>query len=152
MSFDDLLRARVIERVEVTPEEIAGLFAVARRDIRTAQHLVSADLDWAFAIAYNSILQLSIAYMNYLGFRPRGEGKHFNTFRFLEKALPEEQTMVRRLQKLRKKRNVTIYEHAGSVSEKEARDVIEFAVRYYKHIESKLPDEITALGEKEEDR
>ncbi len=51
MSFDDLLRARVIERVEVTPEEIAGLFAVARRDIRTAQHLVSTDLECGYRMS-----------------------------------------------------------------------------------------------------
>lgn len=90
--------------------------------------------------------------MNFLGFRPRGEGKHFNTFRFMEHALPGEQTMVRRLQRLRKRRNVTIYEQAGAVSEKEAHEVIELAARYYKGIKAEFPAEITDRSEGEEDR
>ncbi|MBU2601897.1 MAG: hypothetical protein KKA32_06995 [Actinobacteria bacterium] len=53
MHFDDLLKARVIERVEVPPEQIADLLAVARRDLRTAERTLSVDLDWAFAIAYS---------------------------------------------------------------------------------------------------
>ncbi len=150
MTFDDLLRSRLIEPVTVSSDEITSLFEVARRDMRTAQNLLVTDLDWAFAIAYNSILQLSIAYMSYLGFRPRGEGKHFNTFRYMEQALPGEQAMVRRLQRLRKKRNTTIYEQAGAVSEKEAREAIEFASRYYEYIEAKLPSEITARREEGE--
>ena len=150
MNFDVLLRMRVIERVTVTSEEISELFAVARRDLRTAQSLVDIDLDWAFAVAYNSILQLSVAYMNYLGFRPRGEGKHYHTFRFMAEALPDEQVMVKRLQRLRKKRNASIYEHPGLVSEKEAHEVIDFATRYYQHIEEKLPSEITNRRSEEE--
>jgi hypothetical protein len=150
MSFDDLLEKRVVERVGVTPREIGGLLAVARRDISTAEHLVSHDLDWAFVVAYNSILQLSIAYMAWLGFRPRAEGKHYNTFQFMEEALPDDRTMIKRLQRFRRKRNVTIYEQPGLVSEKEARDVVEFATRYYKQIEAKLPREITRAGQDEE--
>jgi hypothetical protein len=150
MSFEELLRSRAIEPVKVTPREIAELLALSKRDVRTASAMLSTDLDWAFAIAYNGILQVSIAYMNSLGYRPRGEGKHFNTFQFMAQALPDEAPMIRRLQKLRKKRNMTIYEQAGLVSEKEATDVIDFASRYYATIESKLPGEITSQVPKED--
>jgi hypothetical protein len=143
MIFDDLLDARLIERAAVTPAEIADLLEVARRDIRTAQILVSTDLDWAFAVAYNAILQSSVAYMYHLGFRPRGEGKHFNTFRFIEQALPDQSVLARRLQKLRRKRNATVYEQVGAISEKEAREIIAFAVEYCEHIVDLLPTDIT---------
>ena len=149
MSFEELLRKRAVERVTITPREIAGLLEVAKRDTRTAQALTMTDLDWAFAIAYNAILQLSIAYMNSLGYRPRGEGKHYNTFRFMEEALPEDAVMIRRLQKLRKKRNTTVYEQPGLVTEKEAHDVIEFASRYYETILAKLPKDVRNLAPKE---
>jgi hypothetical protein len=142
MSYEELLRKRAIEPVMVTPREIAELLALSKRDIKASEAMIGTDLDWAFAISYNGILQMSIAYMNYLGFRPRGEGKHFNTFRFMEEALPEDAHMIRRLQKLRKKRNITIYEQAGLVSEKEALDVVGFAARYYDVIAAKLPREI----------
>jgi len=150
MSYEELLRSRAIEPVKVTPREIAELLALSKRDIKASNAILSTDLDWAFAIAYNGILQISIAYMNSLGYRPRGEGKHFNTFRFMAEALPEEAAMIRRLQKLRRKRNTTIYEQAGLVSEKEAKDVIEFASRYYTRIESRLPKSITGQAPKEE--
>jgi hypothetical protein len=149
MSFEELLRKRAVERVTVTPREIGELLAVARRDIRTAENLVAIDLDWAFVVAYNSVLQLSIAYMAWLGFRPRGEGKHYNTFQFMEEALPDDRPMIKRLQKFRRKRNMSIYEQPGLVSETEARDVVEFAVRYYKEIEAKLPGEIARIGDDE---
>jgi hypothetical protein len=112
--------------------------------------MMNTDLDWAFAIAYNGILQMSIAYMNHLGYRPRGEGHHYNTFRFMEEALPEDAQMIRRLQKLRRKRNTTIYEQPGLVSEQEALDVVQFASRYFSVIEAKLPSEITGPVPKEE--
>jgi len=143
MSFEELLRKRAVEPVTVTPREIAELLALSKRDIKASDAMIATNLDWAFAIAYNGILQMSIAYMNFLGYRPRGEGKHFNTFRFMEEALPEDAQMIRRLQKLRKKRNITLYEQSGLVSEKEALDVVQFAARYYEAIAAKLPVEIT---------
>ncbi|OIO88693.1 MAG: hypothetical protein AUK32_00905 [Candidatus Aquicultor secundus] len=152
MSYEELLKQRIIERTEVTQEEIADLLRVARRDINTAQrNLIDHDLDWAFAIAYNSILQLTLAWMNHLGFRPKGEAKHANTFTFLEEALPKErQPMIKRLQRMRQKRNATIYRKAGLVGEKEARDVIDFAGEYYKEIEAILPEYIVKLSYKED--
>jgi len=150
MDLQQLVRSRAIEPVQVPAREIAGLLGVARRDIRTAQTLTSADLDWAFIAAYNAVLQLSLAYMNSLGYRPRGEGHHYNTYRFMEIALPDETVMVKRLQKLRKKRNNTLYEQAGTVSEQEALDVIAFAARYYEKIWPLLPEEVREQGPQEE--
>lgn len=150
MSYEELLRKRAVEPVIVTPREIAELLALSKRDIKASEAMIGTDLDWAFAIAYNGILQMSIAYMNYLGYRPRGEGKHYNTFRFMEEALPQDAQMIRRLQKLRKKRNASIYEQPGLVSEKEALDVVKFAARYYDVIAAKLPTEITGQVPKED--
>lgn len=147
MNFEKLLEDRIIEPIEVTRDEIAYLLGVARRDIKTGQDLAYTNLDWAFAVAYNAILQLSIAYMNFLGYRPRPGAKHVNTFKFMEKAVPkEEQRMIKRMQQLRRKRNITIYERAGLVTEKEAREIIDFASRYYKDVESKLPRALVELS------
>ncbi|MDI6716523.1 MAG: hypothetical protein QME63_06220, partial [Actinomycetota bacterium] len=83
--------------------------------------------------------------------RPRGEAKHANTFRFLEETLSKErQPMIKRLQRMRRKRNATIYRQRGIISEKEAHDVIEFANRYFKEIEAILPNEIIKLSKKED--
>jgi len=147
MSYEELLEKRIIEPVEISSEETADLLRVVRRDIRTAKSLITMDLDWAFAIAYNAVLQLTIAWMNSLGYRPRGEAKHMNAFIFLEETLPEErQPMIKRLQRMRRKRNATVYRQRGLVSEKEALDVIEFAIQYYRDIETLLPARIISLS------
>lgn len=90
MDFDDLLRKRIIEVCELGAEEVAGLIRVAHRDITTASSLMQSDLDWAFAVAYNAILQSSVALMAAHGFRPNARNKHYNAFRFVTVALPNE--------------------------------------------------------------
>jgi len=135
VDYEELLRKRVIEPVEVSEEETKDLLKISERDIKAAQNMISIDLDWAFTIAYNAILQTSLAYMNFLGFRPRGEGKHLNTFRFLQSALPKEyEPIVKRLRKLRQKRNRAVYHTAGIISEKEAKDTIAFASKFRQRI------------------
>jgi hypothetical protein len=150
MSFEELLRKGAIEKVAVTPREIGERLSMARRDIRTAEGLVGIDLDWALAVAYSGIRQVSTAYMNFKGYRPHGgEGNHYNVFRFMEEALPEHRPMIKRIQKLRKKRNQVQYDQSGIVSEKEAHEVIEFASKYYTEIAGLLPPEITRNRDEE---
>lgn len=145
MTFDDLVRDRVIEPTTFEAGEIADLIRVSRRDIATANSLMGTDLDWAFAVAYNGILQTSVAFMASKGYRPRSRNKHFNTFRFMVEALPEEGEMMRRLQRLRKKRNRTVYEQVGLVGESEARGIIEFAEGYTHMIAQRMPAEVGHL-------
>lgn len=101
MDFDELVRKRVVEPYDVEPGEIAGLMRVAQRDTATATSLVQTDLGWAFAVAYNAILQSSVAFIATHGFRPHSRNKHFNTFRFMSAALPQESDTISRLQRFR---------------------------------------------------
>lgn len=142
MTFDDLIAKRSIEPVSMEPGEIADLIRVAQRDVGTAASLVSTDLDWAFAIAYNAILQSSVAYMGSQGYRPRSANKHFNTFRFMIAAMPEHEARMKRLQRFRKKRNTTIYEQTGLVGEAEAHDIIAFAKDYVGFITDMMPEQV----------
>lgn len=111
MNLENFLKERAIEPAKVTDGEIAEHLRVADHDIGVAQSVAGLDLDWAFTIAYNGILQSALAFMYLKGYRPRGEAKHYNTFRFLKAALPGEfQKEITRLQKLRKKRNQAVYQ------------------------------------------
>lgn len=145
MTYERLVKSRVIEQYKVSVEEIAEHLRVARRDIHVAQDV--GDLDWAFNIAYNGILQTALAYMYHEGYRPRGEGKHYNTFRFLEEALPQDfKKEVKLLQKLRKKRNQAVYDAVGIVSETEAKNIISFSVRFLNEILDLLPEQVVELS------
>ncbi len=145
MTFDELRDKGIIEPVTVDPAEIANLLRVARRDIATAESLLGTDYDWAFAVAYNAVLQSSVAYMAQCGFRPANRNKHYSTFRFMKQALSDQPELASRLQRFRKKRNTTVYESVGAVGETEVRDIIAFALRYVDMIRQRLPREVRRL-------
>ena len=149
MSYESLIKRRIIEPCEVVDEEIAGHLRAAGQDRQTAEYMAGMDLDWAFNIAYNSILQAALAYMYWQGYRPRGEGKHYNTFEFLKTALPKEfQKDINLCQKLRKKRNRSVYGERGLISETEAKNIVSFSKRFLNEIGELLPGNIVEMSEK----
>ncbi|MHB9053615.1 MAG: HEPN domain-containing protein [Thermoleophilia bacterium] len=139
---------RIIEPCKVIDEEIAGHLRAAEQDRQSAEYMAGNDLDWAFNIAYNSILQAALAYMYWQGYQPRGEGKHYNTFEFLKAALPNEfQKDIARCQKLRKKRNRSVYGERGLITEDEAKSIVSFSKRFLDEILDLLPENIVKLGQ-----
>lgn len=152
MTFDDLLKQRAIERCRVSDQEIAGHLRAAKHDIDFGVSIAGQDLDWAFTITYNGILQTALAFMYQKGFRPRGEAKHYNTFRFMAEALPDTyREDISRLQRLRSKRNQAVYQSRGVVSEREAQDIFSFALRFYDEILGLMPPQIVEMTKREED-
>ena len=63
MKYDELLKAGKIHRQKFSRPQIDQALKRAERDLKTAQKLLGQDYDWAFAIAYNAVLQASRAYM-----------------------------------------------------------------------------------------
>lgn len=149
MSYEKLVEERAIEKVHISHEEIADHLRKANQDIETAQKVKGIDLDWAFNIAYNGILQTALTFMYFRGYRPRGEAKHYNTFRFLEASFPSYTSKIDVLQNFRKKRNRAVYQVAGVVTENEARAIIVFSIDFFKEISGLLPSEIVKLAKLE---
>lgn len=151
MTYEELVKDKAIEPIEANKGEIADHLRKARHDIEIAQNVVAVDSDWAFAIAYNGILQTALAFMYHKGYRPKGEAKHYNTFRFLEASFPKTYTTkINRLQNLRKKRNKAIYQAVGLVSEDEVKDIIAFSVEFSEEISSLLPQDIVKASQSKE--
>jgi uncharacterized protein (UPF0332 family) len=148
MTYEKLIKLRIIEPCKVTDEDIAGHLRAARQDRQSASYMATNDLDWAFNIAYNSILQAALAYMYWQGYKPRGEGKHYNTFEFLKEALPSEfQKDIARCQKLRKKRNRSVYGERGLISETDSKNIVLFSKRFLDEISDLLPDNIVEMSQ-----
>jgi hypothetical protein len=72
MSFDRLIKANRIKVFQSNSKDINQLLQLAKRDYKTALKNLEDSPDWAYSIAYNSILQASIALMFHDGYRPRG--------------------------------------------------------------------------------
>jgi uncharacterized protein (UPF0332 family) len=87
VQIEDLLRKRKIYRHRASRDEIDRLLQLADRDIRLARLTMAEDWDWAFSIAYNSVLQSARAFMYSRGFRPATEQGHKNTFAFMRAAM-----------------------------------------------------------------
>src|SRR5260370_3580945 len=105
-------------------EEIADLFAVADRDLAACQTpgLIN---DWRFNIAYNAALQLASAALAASGYQAERANHHYRVLHSLEFTLGADPATIRKLDVFRKKRNITDYERAGTISDIEAADMLD---------------------------
>jgi hypothetical protein len=103
-------------------EEIAGLFAVADRDLAACQ-TAGLVADWRFNIAYNAALQLATAALAASGYHAERSNHHFRVIQSLEFIIAADAKTIRKFDLLRRKRNITGYELADAVSEIEAEQV-----------------------------
>ncbi len=69
--------AKPWERIEADEDLVKNAFTLAKRDIKTARHILEdGDHDWSYAISYNAMLQAGRALMFSEGVRPTGKFKH----------------------------------------------------------------------------
>lgn len=125
-SLGDWLRNSWLVEHKSSPEEIAGLFAIVERDLTNAK-VAGLSEDWRFNIAYNAALQAATAALAASGFRAAREQHHYRTIQSLALTIAWPGRKVDRLDRFRKKRNITGYETAGVISEGEAREMQELA-------------------------
>lgn len=126
MSFGDWVRNSWLVEHKTSSEEIAGLLAIVERDLANAK-VAGLSEDWRFNIAYNAALQAATAALAASGFRAVREQHHYRTVHSLALTIAWPGGKVDRLDRFRKKRNITGYESAGVISEGEAKEMLELA-------------------------
>ncbi len=139
LSFESLEREDLIRRLPVDKRKVRDTIGLARRDINLSKKLLEEDADWAFSIAYNSMLQATRALMFAKGFRPHGKSHHLSAIRFAEIALGREETTA--FDAMRRKRHRAVYDTAGSISDTEANNAVRRAEELVKKIETILENE-----------
>lgn len=139
MIYDELLRSRRIREEKVSRLSVRQALERAERDLQVAVRLIAEDLDWAFAISYNAVLQASRAYMFAQGYRPASAEGHKNTFAFMRIALGKEhEELITYFDRMRVKRNQATYDVAGLITETEAQNLLEKARDFVAWIHNKL--------------
>jgi len=139
MIYDELLRPGRIREEKVSRLSVRQALERAERDLQVAARLIAEDLDWAFAISYNAVLQASRAYMFAQGYRPASAEGHKNTFAFMRIALGEEhEELITYFDRMRVKRNQATYNVAGLITETEAQNLLEKARDFVAWIHNKL--------------
>lgn len=126
MSLGDWLRNSWLLEHKTSAEEIAGLLAIVERDLANAKVPGLSD-DWRFNIAYNAALQAATAALAASGFRAAREQHHYRTVQSLALTIGWAGGKVDRLDRFRKKRNITGYESAGVISDAEAKEMLALA-------------------------
>ena len=139
MPYERLLQQGRIRRYQAKPQEVTRLLQVAARDLATADKLLPEDVDWAFNIVYNAVLQAARALVLHEGFRPRGAGQHRTIVLFCQEALgPEGRRQVTLFDQMRRKRHRLVYEMVGLVSRQEAEQALIFAKAFVEEIRTRI--------------
>ena len=113
-------------------KEARGILDLVERDLSDASR-VEISKDWQFNIAYNAGLQLATLILYAAGYRTgRGESKHYRIIQALPLVMGQRFSATRDyLDNCRRKRNVSEYDAAGTISQKEAEDLLQ-TVREFK--------------------
>ena len=109
-----------------SPEEITNLLGLSDRDLAACQ-VKQLPADWRFAIAYNAGLQAATAALAAAGYRATRDNHHYRVIQSLEFTTTPDRRVIDTLDAFRKKRNVSSYDLAGSVSDKEADEMLKLA-------------------------
>ncbi|UCE39709.1 MAG: HEPN domain-containing protein [Thermoplasmata archaeon] len=113
--------------------------ALAKRDLRTSKSLSKDNPDWAFSIAYNSMLQSARALMFSMGYRPFGKAQHISAVRFAEAVLSgKAKEIIVILDRMRRKRHRVVYDTSGLISQLEAKKAVTSAEKFFNLIENEL--------------
>lgn len=119
MSLEDWLANKLIEIHRPSVREIAELLNICDRDLEKSR-ISELGPDWQLSIAYNAALQAAIAALAASGYRAKKEGHHYRVIQSLAYTIKAEPALIKQLDKLRQKRNISDYERAGMVTEQEA--------------------------------
>jgi len=139
MTIDDLFVGRRIYRESIPKEDVAAALERAERDLNTAEKMLDVDIDWAFSISYNAVLQASRAVMFAQGYRPASYESHKNTFAFMLATVEETQKpLISFFDRMRVKRHQAIYEAAGTVTETETHSLFAKAKEYIAWVRQQL--------------
>jgi len=139
MNLSDLLKQERVRKVEPDELQAAECIKLAERDIRIAKEMLGKDADWAFGVAYNSMLQAARAVMFHDGFIAAGENQHKTVVDYSDAKFGTKlATLVRIFDDMRRKRNKLVYEKVGVVSDFEAKFAIKTAEEFLATLKEKI--------------
>jgi uncharacterized protein (UPF0332 family) len=133
-------QASLWEPISSDRKQVERALKLAERDLKSAESLLeSGDSDWAFAIAYNAMLQAGRALMFSGGMRPKGEFKHVSVVEYVKQISPSfAQRLLDSFDRSRKRRHRVVYDDVDTVSEEEAGRAISVAVEFVEEVKGRI--------------
>jgi len=134
MSLRSWLQNSWLVQHTTSPEEITNLLAISDRDLAACQ-VEQLPTDWRFAIAYNAGLQAATAALAAAGYRAARDNHHYRVIQSLEFTTAPGTKLIATFDGFRKKRNVSSYDVAGVVSDREADEMLKLATKLRADVE-----------------
>lgn len=136
----ELEKNRRIRPGKFSDKQISDCLALSKRDLKVSKKMLKENKDWAFNIAYNSMLQAARALMYSKGFRSSGIGQHATIIEFAGLSLDKKYSeIIEIMDTMRRKRNTAVYDIVGLISSKEAAEAVKNA-EYLVKLISKILD------------
>jgi hypothetical protein len=139
VSLQDWLRNGWLTEHTSSRREITDLLNMADRDLADCQ-TPGLSNDWRLSIAYNAGLQVATAALAASGYRVTREAHHYRVIQSLALTIGAERTIIDQLDQFRKKRNISDYDRAGTVSDLEVKEMTALAQDLRRSVERWLGD------------
>ncbi len=133
MSLQDWLNDGWVKTQKSSSREIKNLMSIANRDLNQSQ-LAGLSNDTRLTIAYNAALQCCAAALAASGYRVSHEAHHYRLIQSLSFTLNLDNSVIKLLDDFRKKRNISDYQRAGTVSAQEAKEMYELALQLRRQV------------------
>lgn len=130
MNLSDLLSKGLVEKFQSDPEQIKKEMDIAKNDISSAKNMLTIrEWGWAHNVAYNAMLQAGRALMFSKGYRPKSSEHHVAVVSFMEAVYSAKfsSEVLQSFGKARLRRSESMYDRAGSISEKQGRNLVDKA-------------------------
>jgi hypothetical protein len=127
MNLPNWLANRWLVQHGPSQEEVEDLLAVVDRDLGDAA-IESLSPDWRLGIAYNAALQLATLALAAEGYRPARDRAHERAILSLRFTICTDAQVVDTIDAVRRKRNISNYERAGTTSASEAHEMYQIAM------------------------
>lgn len=137
MTLQDWLNNKWLKSHKTSPEEIKQLFEIAKRDLHDAG-VSTISPDWRLTMAYNAALRCATIALHACGYRTAGEGHHERLIESLKHTIDADPDLIAKFHRFRKKRHISSYDMAGTVSEYEVDEAIKFARELYRLVKNWL--------------
>ncbi len=134
MSLQNWLNNGWLTEHRTSSQEIAALLAVADRDLLDCR-TPGLSPDWQLNIAYNAALQAATAALAASGYRAVREAHHYRVIQSLAYTMKADAGLIALFDQFRKKRNISGYDHAGMISDQEAKEMVNLASRLRQEVE-----------------
>ena len=146
MTFNDFIeqykKQGLIKEQKISYKGIENLIARAYKEITIAQANITIDEGTAFTVAYTSMLHAGRALMSIKGFRPNNGYQHKTVVDFAAIILGAKfKTLTQHFDKMRRKRNLFIYEVSISISETEVDNALKSAATFIQAIRDIIENE-----------